>query len=739
MRFYMCHTSATQLDATFDNNYTGNTPVEVINEPSMMVGGPADQWWNWDVYFPYNNTDNLLVEVRWNGDAGLGIPMYRTAESVPRRVYANDDNATMGTTSLTGNYIRLYLTPPGGGAVVWDFETGWQDWTHTNGMAFPAGWGVEAATTHSSLPDAGDSTMWVDSDAGGSGFWIQDSALSPVCTPNSGMDWLKYGFYNYGGSGSYVNELHVGIKHSTGGVWTATELALYPSGMTSGPAWDSVDVSAYASADFVQVYFYFDDLNTWGYYAGFDNVSINAAPYVADHDVGCSAVLSPPEGSTAAGDYDVIGRIQNYGNNVETFDAMAVVWDTVGMTQVFSQSVTLTGFPVAGDSNVNFGTVTFNTDSHYYTEIYTMLSGDNDPSNDTASVYSTTALALGDIIFIIDTLSTITGFAGQYGMEFDGTYFYVSSAYSAPGVISVIDTMGNLVWSIPQGTSSLYGMRDLAWDGVYSGPDRIDTLWASDDNGNYKFGLDLVAGTMTSYGSFTGPVLPCRALGWDDDDEWFFTANWDPLYKFSKTNPNIQSVTGPGSVYGSAYDTDDLEGHYVWWFGQTGTYLAYLTQMNPSDMTMTGVGFDVPHTISGGIAGGLCFYEGFRGMDVLFGIIQGEGIYGIYVRDHLTGIEGKPGAAQPLVFGFAPTLATVTKGHVPIAYTTTVPGRVSLKVYDGIGRLVNTLVDTHQPAGEKSVYWNNKDLNQRTLSNGVYFLKLEANGETDVQKLILVR
>jgi hypothetical protein len=48
-------------------------------------------------------------------------------------------------------------------------------------------------------------------------------------------------------------------------------------------------------------------------------------------------------------------------------------------------------------------------------------------------------------------------------------------------------------------------------------------------------------------------------------------------------------------------------------------------------------------------------------------------------------------------------------------------------------------VDTHQPAGEKSVYWNNKDLNQRTLSNGVYFLKLEADDQTAVHKLVLVR
>jgi flagellar hook assembly protein FlgD len=55
-----------------------------------------------------------------------------------------------------------------------------------------------------------------------------------------------------------------------------------------------------------------------------------------------------------------------------------------------------------------------------------------------------------------------------------------------------------------------------------------------------------------------------------------------------------------------------------------------------------------------------------------------------------------------------------------------------------MGRLVQTLVNTHQTAGEKSVYWDNKDLSNRTVSIGVYFLKLEANEQTAVHKLILV-
>ena len=76
---------------------------------------------------------------------------------------------------------------------------------------------------------------------------------------------------------------------------------------------------------------------------------------------------------------------------------------------------------------------------------------------------------------------------------------------------------------------------------------------------------------------------------------------------------------------------------------------------------------------------------------------------------------------------------------MPVAYNTSTPGHVSLKVYDGMGRLVQTLVNAHQPAGEKLVAWDSKDLSNRTVANGVYFLKLEANDQTAVHKLILVR
>lgn len=109
VKVLFCHTSVSQLSASFDLNYTGNTPVEVLSAETLTVGGAQNVWMDLPVDFPYNNLDNLLVEITWSGDAGTNIALWRTSESVPRRLYAWSDQATTGTLQNTGNYVRLTI------------------------------------------------------------------------------------------------------------------------------------------------------------------------------------------------------------------------------------------------------------------------------------------------------------------------------------------------------------------------------------------------------------------------------------------------------------------------------------------------------------------------------------------------------------------------------------------------------------------------------------------------------
>ncbi|MCK4672581.1 hypothetical protein KAT67_01230 [candidate division WOR-3 bacterium] len=474
---------------------------------------------------------------------------------------------------------------------------------------------------------------------------------------------------------------------------------------------------------------------------------------IFDHDVGCVAIISPPAPPNPPGDYDVIALFRNYGSFTETFDVTANVYDTTGGTwiPIFTQTVTIIDLSPGDDTLINFGVVTFFPYINYFIEIYTQLPGDENPSNDMCQY-----LQLGDVIFELDA-ETITGDNRLQGVEFDGNYFYVTGAsdLTQPKVY-VIDTAGNLIASMNQPAHVAgWGWFDLAWDDVYSGPDRIDTLYAG-----FGMNIDLfsiVNDTLIYYFYAPAPFY-CKSLAYKSDSMWFYTAYGDSVYKFKKYGTFIQGAPNPGYyIMGAAYDTDPTDGGWIWWHSadDPGTgFMCQIEQMDAITMDFTGLNFGyIPTITPTGVAGGLCFYEGFRGVDALYALIRGDpdAIVGIFVR-YDVGIAEEQNTPTPRSFGFAHNITNPAWCRAAISYTTTTSGKICLKVYDNTGRLIRTLVDhPNEPAGTKTVYWDGKDDNSHTVANGIYFLRLAVSpvgtmgsgGKTEekgtTHKLILIR
>lgn len=63
---------------------------------------------------------------------------------------------------------------------------------------------------------------------------------------------------------------------------------------------------------------------------------------------------------------------------------------------------------------------------------------------------------------------------------------------------------------------------------------------------------------------------------------------------------------------------------------------------------------------------------------------------------------------------------------------------IALRIYDVGGRLVKTLVEGPQPAGEESVTWNGRDDAGRPVASGVYFYRLTAPNYTKTHKRVLM-
>jgi flagellar hook assembly protein FlgD len=65
-------------------------------------------------------------------------------------------------------------------------------------------------------------------------------------------------------------------------------------------------------------------------------------------------------------------------------------------------------------------------------------------------------------------------------------------------------------------------------------------------------------------------------------------------------------------------------------------------------------------------------------------------------------------------------------------------GRVRLDLYDPSGRLVTTLVNGWEAAGDRRVLWNGRDARGREVPTGIYLARLRADGREHVHKVLLV-
>jgi hypothetical protein len=74
-----------------------------------------------------------------------------------------------------------------------------------------------------------------------------------------------------------------------------------------------------------------------------------------------------------------------------------------------------------------------------------------------------------------------------------------------------------------------------------------------------------------------------------------------------------------------------------------------------------------------------------------------------------------------------------------ISYTLPKDCDVKLTIYNVIGQKIKVLVDEHQTAGSKSVYWDGKDEKGKQVASGIYFYRMKAGEFTDAKKMILMK
>jgi hypothetical protein len=95
----------------------------------------------------------------------------------------------------------------------------------------------------------------------------------------------------------------------------------------------------------------------------------------------------------------------------------------------------------------------------------------------------------------------------------------------------------------------------------------------------------------------------------------------------------------------------------------------------------------------------------------------------------------------------APVVKTELKGNYPnpfnpettIRYSVKENAPVTIEIYNLKGQLVKRLVNSDKAAGEHSVVWNGTDANNRPVSSGVYFYKMNAGKYSSSKKMIMMK
>lgn len=132
------------------------------------------------------------------------------------------------------------------------------------------------------------------------------------------------------------------------------------------------------------------------------------------------------------------------------------------------------------------------------------------------------------------------------------------------------------------------------------------------------------------------------------------------------------------------------------------------------------------------------------------GLVQRINLNGTGLETLVEGLYGGFGAAIEIggavpVADRTPTVVTLASSPNPfnprtrLAYYLPSAGPTRLIVCDPRGRLVRTLVDAAQAAGDHAVVWDGRDDRGRSQSSGVYFAQLHACGLVASQKMVLMK
>jgi flagellar hook assembly protein FlgD len=106
---------------------------------------------------------------------------------------------------------------------------------------------------------------------------------------------------------------------------------------------------------------------------------------------------------------------------------------------------------------------------------------------------------------------------------------------------------------------------------------------------------------------------------------------------------------------------------------------------------------------------------------------------------NITEIDKNKNSNIPLQYYLEQNFPNPFNPSTTIQYNLPNQEQVKLNVYNVLGQLVKTLVNSFQSAGFHSVIWDGSNNNGQKVSSGIYFYKIDAGKFINIKKMILIK
>ncbi len=432
-------------------------------------------------------------------------------------------------------------------------------------------------------------------------------------------------------------------------------------------------------------------------------------------DLGGGSLVSAGGYDIFLAKFDVNGShvwSRRFGDSDDYQEALGVAADPSGgvvITGYYCGTVDFGGGPLASAGGEDIFVAKFQSDG---THVWSHRFGDGDWQ----VARSVTVSAVGGVLLTGELYGTVDFGGGP-----------LVSAGSGDIFVALLNSSGTYVWGRRYGDAEWQASWAIATD-----PSR-NFFITGDFDGVVNFGK----GPLTSEG---GDIFLAKFNS--NGNEWSLKFG-DEDYQHAQS----LAADSSGNVYltGSFFGSLDFGGGAL---AQVGTtYDLFLVKFDPSgahvwSRRFGAMGWEETRSIAVDPLGNTFLTGSFGGyLDFGGEPLVCNGDFDVFLSkfsplEGFTGVLLAPAAPRVML---RPNYPNPFNPGTTIPFTLPSAGTVSLAVYDISGRVVRTLAAGTKAAGEHAASWDGRDEGGSPVASGVYFVRIEAGGESAARKILLLK